>query len=233
VAPVDDLAAIAHRHGAWLAVDNTLASPALLRPLERGADIVMHSATKYMSGHSDCLAGMLVVRDAELRKQLYFLQNATGAVADPLSSFLVSRGIKTLNLRMRAQSAAAQELAERLCRHVAVERVYYPGLPHHPSHATAKRLLGDHCGALLSFELRGSGSQAAAVCNQTQLFRVAVSLGAVESLISQPATMSHASYAPEARHAAGIRDSLIRCAVGLEDVEDLWDDLCQAIDLAS
>jgi cystathionine beta-lyase/cystathionine gamma-synthase len=225
-----DLAELAHRHGAWLGVDNTLASPALLRPLDHGADLVMHSATKYLGGHSDCLGGILVARDPELRQQLYFLQNATGAVADPLSSFLICRGIKTLDLRIRAQSTSAMELARRLSRHPAVEKVYYPGLETHPTHDIAKRQLGNCFGALLSFELRGDGAAAAAVCNRTQLFQVAVSLGAVESLISQPATMSHSSYAAEARRAAGIVDSLIRCSVGLEDVDDLWNDLCTAIE---
>jgi cystathionine gamma-lyase len=232
VPDLDALVSIAHEQGALLGVDNTLATPVLVRPLERGADIVMHSATKYFGGHSDVLAGLLMARTAELRKRLYFIQNATGAVMDPFTSFLLGRGIKTLDLRFRAQSENALTLARRLEQHPLVERVHYPGLPSHPSHAVAANLFGNCFGAMISFEPKATAAQAAELCNQTQLFHLAVSLGAVESLIAVPAKMSHATYDPAARAAAGIHDHLIRLSVGLEDVDDLWNDLDQAIQKA-
>lgn len=229
---ITDIAAcadLAHKHGALLAVDNTLASPVLTRPLELGADIVMHSVTKYLGGHSDLLGGALVVRDEELFKKLYFIQNATGAVMGPWESFLTSRAIKTLELRVRAQSATAAALANYLKEHPEVAKVYYPGLPEHPGHDLAARQMDGAFGAIISFEPHGDFQRAKRLVESTKLFQLAVSLGAVESLIEQPAAMSHASYDRADRLAHGINDSLIRLSVGLEAFEDLRDDLDQAL----
>jgi cystathionine gamma-lyase len=222
-------AEVAHQGGALLGVDNTFASPVLTRPLELGADIVMHSATKYIGGHSDALGGALVVRDPVLRKKLYQIQNATGAVMGPLESFLCSRGLKTLELRVLEQSRTAQKVAEYLAAHPSVSRVLYPGLPGHPGHELARRQMQGGFGAMLTFELRDGFAAAKKVSESTKLFHLAVSLGAVESLIEQPASMSHASYDKAARLANGITDGLVRLSVGLEAFEDLRDDLAQAI----
>ena len=229
---ITDIAAcaeIAHRHGALLGVDNTFATPVLTRPLELGADIVMHSATKYLGGHSDVLGGALVVKDQELYDRLYFIQNATGAVMAPLESFLCSRGIKTLELRVREQCRTALRLAEWLDASDRVVRVLYPGLPAHPGHDIAVDQMDGAFGAMLSFEIVGDYAAAKRVVESTKLFQLAVSLGAVESLIEQPASMSHASYDREDRLAHGIEDGLIRLSVGLEDFDDLRGDLEQAL----
>lgn len=229
---ITDIAAcahIAHRHGALLGVDNTFATPVLTQPLELGADIVMHSATKYLGGHSDLLGGALVVKDSGLLERLYFMQNATGAVMGPMESFLCSRGIKTLELRVREQCRTAQRLAEWLDGHDSVHRVLYPGLPTHPGHAIAAKQMDGAFGAMLSFEIAGNYAAAKQVAESTKLFQLAVSLGAVESLIEQPASMSHASYDREDRLAHGIQDGLIRLSVGLEAFEDLRGDLEQAL----
>ncbi len=223
------LAAIAHQRGARIGVDNTFGTPALIRPLEHGIDIVMHSATKYLGGHSDCLGGTLAVSDQNLLDELYFIQNSTGAVLDPMSCFLVARGLKTLDLRIRAQSASALKIAEWLSTHSRVKEVLYPGLNSHPQHPLASRLFGGGFGAMVTFELDGSIDQTAKACEATRLFHLAVSLGAVESLIEQPATMSHASYDAEDRARFGISDGLIRLSVGLESFEDLQADLDNAI----
>jgi cystathionine beta-lyase/cystathionine gamma-synthase len=223
------IAEIAHRHGALLGVDSTFTSPAILRPLEWGADIVMHSATKYLGGHSDCLAGVLAAKDPLIHKELYFVQNATGAVLAGLDSFLLQRGMKTLELRMKEQSQSALQIAHWLESHPKVERVLYPGLKSHPQHQLACRLMGDRFGAVVSFEVRGNYQAAKTVCESTELFGLAVSLGAVESLIEQPASMSHASYDPAARAKFGIHDSLVRISVGLEHPDDLMADLDQAL----
>lgn len=229
---ITDLAAcadLAQRHGLLLGVDNTFATPALTRPLELGADIVMHSATKYLGGHSDLLGGALVVKDPELYDRLYFVQNATGATLGPFECFLTSRGLKTLELRVREQSASAMKIAQFLNDHPRVRRVLYPGLPHHPGHEIAARQMDGAFGAMLSFEVDGDFEVAKRVVDQTELFQLAVSLGAVESLIEQPASMSHASYDPADRAAHGISDALIRISVGLEHVDDLCADLEAAI----
>jgi len=226
------IAEIAHRGGALLGVDSTFAPPSILRPLELGADIVMHSATKYLGGHSDCLAGILATRDLELHKELYFVQNATGAVLGALESFLLQRGIKTLDLRMREQCKSALKIAQWLEHHPQVTRVLYPGLASHSNHERAKKFMGDQFGAMLSFEINGDFARTKVVCQSTKLFGLAVSLGAVESLIAQPASMSHASYDAAAKAKYGITDSLIRISVGLEDPDDLIADLDQAIVLA-
>jgi cystathionine beta-lyase/cystathionine gamma-synthase len=223
------LAEIARAKGVWIGVDNTFGTPALVRPLEHGIDIVMHSATKYLGGHSDCLGGTLAVSDPALLDELYFIQNSTGAVLDPLSSFLVARGLKTLDLRVREQSATAMRLAQWLQTHPRVKEVLYPGLQSHPQHRIASRLFDGGYGAMVTFELDGTIQQTAKACEATRLFHLAVSLGAVESLIEQPATMSHASYDAEDRAKFGISDGLIRLSVGLESFEDLKADLDQAI----
>lgn len=222
-------AKLAKSRGLLLAVDNTLASPVLTRPLELGADIVMHSATKFLGGHSDLLGGALVVRDEELFKKLYFVQNATGAVMGPLESFLCSRALKTLELRVREQSRTAQQIAEFLASHKRAGRVLYPGLAEHPGHELAARQMQGGFGAILSFEVDGEFEAAKRVVQSTRLFQLAVSLGAAESLIEQPASMSHASYDRADRLAHGIRDGLIRLSVGLEAFEDLRDDLDRAL----
>ncbi|MCH2127342.1 MAG: PLP-dependent aspartate aminotransferase family protein, partial [Pirellulaceae bacterium] len=229
---ITDIAAcakIAQRHGVLLAVDNTFASPVLTRPLELGADIVMHSATKYLGGHSDVLGGILVAKEPEVLERLYFIQNATGATLSPQDAFLVSRGIKTLELRVRAQCETAQQLATWLDEQPRVTRVLYPGLALHDGHDVARRQMDSGFGAMLSFEVEGNFETAKRVVDQTELFQLAVSLGAVESLIEQPASMSHASYDACDRKAHGIRDELIRLSVGLEAYEDLQEDLKQAL----
>src|SRR5205814_514049 len=187
------VSAIAERRGVLLGIDNTFATPVLTRPLELGADIVMHSATKYLGGHSDLLGGALVVRDKALYDKLYFLQNATGGVMGPFQCFLASRGLKTLDLRVREQSKTALQLAQWLSQGRRVSRVLYPGLPTHAGHQIARKQMNGAFGAMLSFEIKGDLVAAKRVCEKTQLFQLAVSLGAVESLIEQPALMSHAS----------------------------------------
>jgi cystathionine gamma-lyase len=233
ITDIGAVAGLAKKHGVLLAVDNTLASPALTRPLEHGADIVMHSATKYIGGHSDVLGGALVIGSKELCDRLYFIQNATGAVLGPLESFLCSRGLKTLELRMREHSKTALAIAEFLKSHPQVDRVLYPGLPTHPGHDIARRQMMGGFGGLLSFEAKGGFAVAKKIVETTKLFQLAVSLGAVESLIEQPASMSHASYDPKDRQAHGISDGLIRLSVGLEAFDDLRADLDQALNHAS
>jgi cystathionine gamma-lyase len=222
-------AEIAHRHGCLLGVDSTFASPVLTRPLELGADIVMHSATKYLGGHSDLLGGALVVRDQALYERLYYVQNATGAVLGPFESFLLARGLKTLELRVHEHARTAQLLAEWLTTHASVKRVLYPGLPSHPGHELAKRQMHGGFGAMIGIETTGDFATAKRVVESTKLFQLAVSLGAAESLIQQPASMSHASYAAADRAAHGITDTLIRLSVGLEAFDDLREDLNQAL----
>lgn len=223
-------AAVAKKAGVLLGVDSTFATPVLTRPLELGIDIVQHSVTKYLAGHSDVLGGALVVKDKDLYDRLYFIQNATGAVLDPFGSFLASRGIKTLELRVREQCRTAQKIAEYLNEHPKVTRVLYPGLKTHPGHEIAARQMDGGFGAMMSFEVEGGFAAAKKVCDDTKLFQLAVSLGAVESLIEQPASMSHASYDKADRLAHGIKDELIRISVGLEAAEDLIADLGQVLD---
>jgi cystathionine gamma-lyase len=228
---ITDIAAcadVAHQRGALLAVDSTFATPVLTRPLELGADIVMHSATKYFGGHSDLLGGALVVRDKTLLEKLYFVQNATGGVMSAFDSYLCSRGLKTLELRVREQSRTTQKLAEWLQKHPQVSRVNYPGLKDHPGYAIAAKQMDGAYGAMLSFELKAGFEATKKFVGATELFQLAVSLGAVESLIEQPASMSHASYDPADRLKHGITDGLIRLSVGLEAYEDLEADLAQA-----
>ena len=223
------IAAIAKKHGLLVAVDNTFASPILQRPLEHGADIVMHSATKYLNGHSDMVGGMLVVGDnAELGEQLAFLQNSVGAVQGPFDSFLALRGLKTLHLRMKAHCDNALALAQWLQGHDAVAEVIYPGLAAHPHHALAARQM-DGFGGMLSIRLKGGFEAAKRFCERLELFTLAESLGGVESLVNHPAVMTHASIPPARRAQLGIGDELVRLSVGIEALEDLRRDLAHAL----
>ena len=223
-------AEIAHAHGALLVVDNTFASPMLTRPLELGADIVMHSATKYLSGHSDMIGGVAVVRDdPELAERLWFLLNSAGAIQGPFDSFLALRGLKTLALRMRAHCENALEIARWLDRHPAVARVIYPGLPGHPGHELAMRQMNGQGGGIISIDVKGGIDQSRQMLERCRLFSLAESLGGVESLINHPAIMTHASVPPEIRARLGISDTLVRLSVGVEDVNDLIEDLDQAL----
>jgi cystathionine gamma-lyase len=229
---ITDIAAcaeVASHHGVLLGVDNTFATPVLTQPLSLGADIVMHSATKYLGGHSDASGGMLVVNSDELYDKLYFIHNSVGNCMSAWDSFLITRGIKTLELRVREQCRTAMLVAEHLQRHPKVKRVLYPGLPTHTGHDIAKRQMQGGFGAMLSVEIDADFESTKNVVGSTQLFQLAVSLGAVESLISQPASMSHASYDREDRIANGIHDGLIRLSIGLEHVDDLVGDLDQAL----
>lgn len=224
------IADLAHKHGLIVVVDNTFASPILQRPIEHGADIVMHSATKYLNGHSDMVGGMLVVGDnAELAEQLAFLQNSAGAVQGPFDSFLALRGLKTLHLRMKAHCENAQALAEFLVAHPAVEHVIYPGLASHPQHALATRQM-DGFGGIISVRIKGGYEAAKRFCERTELFTLAESLGGVESLVNHPAVMTHASVPVERRAALGIHDDLVRLSVGVEGGNDLREDLMRAIE---
>jgi cystathionine gamma-lyase len=216
---------IAKKRGLLMVVDNTFASPMLQRPIEHGADIVMHSATKYLNGHSDMVGGMVVVGDNdELAEQVAFLQNSIGAVQGPFDSFLALRGLKTLHLRMQAHCANAQALAEWLDQHPAVEKVIYPGLASHPHHALAKRQM-DGFGGMVSVCLKGGFEAAKRFCERTELFTLAESLGGVESLVNHPAVMTHASVPEERRAQLGIADNLVRLSVGVEALADLQSDL--------
>lgn len=221
-------AEIAHRHGAFLVVDNTFASPCLQRPIELGADMVVHSTTKYLNGHSDSIGGVVIaVRDEHI-EWLKFIQNSAGAILSPMDSSLVLRGTKTLALRMVQHTANGVALAEFLSEHPRVARVIYPGLPSHPQYALAQRQMPHGCGGMLSFEM-GSLEEARQVLNRFQLMALAESLGGVETLVCHPASMTHASVPPERRAAIGLSDSLIRISAGIEDIEDLKDDLRQAL----
>lgn len=220
---------IAKRHGLTVVVDNTFASPMLQRPLAQGADIVMHSATKYLNGHSDMVGGMLVVGDnTDLAEQLAFLQNSIGGVQGPFDSFLALRGLKTLRLRMNAHCENAMALAEMLEKHSSVEKVLYPGLATHPQHALAKRQM-DGFGGMLSVYVKGGLAEASRFCERLELFTLAESLGGVESLVNHPAVMTHASVPAERRAALGITDNLVRLSAGVEDIDDLIADVNQAL----
>jgi cystathionine gamma-lyase len=221
-------ARIAHRHKALIAVDNTFLSPYGQRPLELGCDVALHSATKYISGHSDVLAGALVTKSAALGDRIAFLQNAMGAVASPFDCWLALRGMKTLHVRMERTSRTALEVAKALERHAKVRHVNFPGLPSHPQHRLARRQQ-DVFGGMLSFELKGGLSSARRVLKALRVFSLAESLGSVESLASHPATMTHAGLSPRERTRLGITPGLIRLSVGIEDAEDLLGDLKKAL----
>ncbi|GAB2587013.1 cystathionine gamma-synthase [Dyella jejuensis] len=223
------VARFAKRHGLILVVDNTFCSPILQRPLEHGADLVLHSATKYLNGHSDMVGGIVVAGSTELAQQMAFLQNSVGAIAGPFDSFLAMRGLKTLHLRMNAHCTSALELARWLAKHPAVERVIYPGLKSHPQHALAKRQMNGF-GGIISVEVKGGLRKARRVLEYCELFALAESLGGVESLIEHPAIMTHASVPAANRKRLGISDGLIRLSVGVEDLADLRDELAMALD---
>ena len=224
------VAAIARQHGLISVCDNTFATPFVQRPLEHGFDIVVHSATKYLNGHSDCLGGVAVVgNNAPLKERLAYLQNAVGAISGPFDSFLILRGIKTLALRMERHCANALAIAQFLETHPKVERVYYPGLESHPQHALAKRQMTGGYGGIVTAVLRGTLDDARRVLERCHLFSLAESLGGVESLIEHPALMTHASLPAAMRAALGIGDGLIRLSVGVEDVNDLVAELRQAL----
>jgi cystathionine gamma-lyase len=225
-----DLAAgveIAREAGAWLSVDNTFATPYNQRPLELGADIVVHSVTKYLNGHSDVVGGMVVVSDDELHERIRFLQNAAGAIPGPWDCWLALRGTKTLHLRMRAHNENGQRIAEWLEDHAAIERVYYPGLPSHPQHDLAKRQMSGFTG-MISVET-GSKEKAKRMVERVKVFSLAESLGGVESLIGHPAMMTHAAVPEQTRTAMGLSDGLVRLSCGVEDVDDLIEDLDRAL----
>ncbi len=222
------IAAFAKKHGLILVVDNTFCSPILQRPLEFGADLVLHSATKYLNGHSDMVGGIVVAGDKELAEQMGFLQNSVGAVAGPFDSFLAMRGLKTLHLRMKAHCAGALELAGWLEKHPAIDRVIYPGLKSHPQHALAKRQM-DGFGGIISAEIKGGLKKAKRMLERCELFALAESLGGVESLIEHPAIMTHASVPSSARKRLGISDGLVRLSVGVEDIRDLRAELQEVL----
>lgn len=223
------IAEIARKRGLIVVVDNTFSSPILQRPLELGAHLVMHSATKYLNGHSDIVGGMVVVGDdAGIAEQMTFLQNAVGAVQGPFDSFLALRGLKTLHLRMKAHCENAQALAEWLQTHPSVEKVIYPGLSSHPQHELAKRQMHGF-GGMVSILVKGGMDGARRMMERCELFAIAESLGGVESLINHPAVMTHASIPPDRRAALGIADNLVRLSVGVEDLADLRAELSAAL----
>ena len=226
---LERVAAIAKKRGIWAAADNTFASPYVQRPLEHGFDLVVHSTTKYLNGHSDMVGGVAVVADnAELSERLKFLQNAVGAVQGPFDSFLALRGLKTLALRMERHCTSGLKIAAWLERHPKVRRVFYPGLASHPQHALAKKQMHAF-GGMISAELEGTLDDARRFLERCQLFALAESLGGVESLIEHPALMTHGSVPVEVRAALGISDTLVRLSVGLEDPDDLLADLDAAL----
>ena len=221
---------LAKKYNLMLAVDNTFATPYLQQPLALGADIVMHSATKYLGGQSDVVMGALVVKDSEIADQLYFIQNASGAVCGPMDSFLVLRGIKTLHVRMQRHCENGRVIAEYLASHPSVEKVYWPGFESHPNHEVAKKQMTDF-GGMISFVPKGAKYEdAIRIVERLKVFTLAESLGGVESLAGHPASMTHASIPKEIREQSGVVDALIRLSVGIEDSDDLIEDLRQAIE---
>ena len=226
---IKSITTLAKKHRIMVAVDNTFASPYLQQPLTLGADIVMHSATKYLAGHSDVVLGSLVVKDEELAERIGFIQNASGAICGPMDSFLTLRGIKTLHVRMQRHCENAAAIAHFLKQHSKIEKVYWPGFDEHPNHGVAKAQMNDY-GGMLSFVTKGGDYNAAIkIIESLKLFTLAESLGGVESLAGHPASMTHASIPKELREKSGVVDSLIRLSVGIEDVRDLIEDLKQAI----
>jgi cystathionine gamma-lyase len=226
---LERVAAIARKRGILAAADNTFASPYVQRPLEHGFDLVVHSTTKYLNGHSDMVGGTAVVgENEELRERLKFLQNAVGAIQGPFDSFLALRGLKTLSLRMERHCASALKIAQWLERHPKVRRVYYPGLPSHPQHAIAKKQMRAF-GGMISIDLKGTLDGTKRFLERCQLFALAESLGGVESLIEHPALMTHGSVPPEVRAELGITETLVRLSVGIEDADDLIADLSAAL----
>ena len=233
VIDIEAVAKISKKHQILLAVDNTFATPYLQNPLDLGANIVMHSVTKYLGGHSDVVMGALVCKEDELAKRLYFIQNSSGAICGPQDSFLALRGIKTLHLRMQRHCENGEKIAHYLVRHPKVNKVFWPGFKDHPNHGIAERQMRGY-GGMISFDLVGdSKEEAFKLMSSFSVFSLAESLGGVESLICHPATMTHASMPEVHRFKLGVTDSLIRLSVGIEDVNDLVDDLEQAFKLIS
>ena len=229
VIDIKKISKLAKEYKILLAVDNTFASPYLQQPLNLGADIVMHSATKYLAGHSDVILGTIALNDETLAEKLYFIQNASGAVCGPMDSFLTLRGIKTLHVRMQRHSENAKKVAEFLESNSKIKKVFWPGLENHPSHKIAKKQMNDF-GGMISFIPKGSDfSSSVKIMKKLKIFTIAESLGGVESLVGHPASMTHASIPKMEREKSGVVDSLIRLSVGLEDHRDLVDDLSQAI----
>ncbi len=226
---IEAMASIARKAGAMLCVDNTFATPYLQNPLDLGADIVMHSVTKYLGGHSDVVMGALVCNDEEISKEMYRIQNSTGAVTAPMDSFLVLRGIKTLHLRVQRHCENGEKLANFLVTHPKIDKVYWPGFPTHPNHEVARKQMRGF-GGMISFTMKGNHLEdALEVVKKVEIFALAESLGGVESLIGHPATMTHASIPKEVREKTGVVDSLIRLSVGIEDADDLIADLTKAL----
>lgn len=226
------LSKLAKKNTIKVAVDNTFATPFLQRPIELGADIIIHSVTKYLGGHSDVVMGAMVVNDEETAKEMYRIQNSSGAVCGPFDAFLVLRGIKTLHLRMQRHCENGEKIAKFLKTHPKVDKVYWPGFESHPNHKVAKEQM-DGFGGMVSFSLMGNSLEdAKKIASSTKIFALAESLGGVESLIGHPATMTHAAIPYEKRQESGVVDSLLRLSVGVEDAEDLIEDLKKVLDLA-
>ena len=230
LADIAEIAKITKKNNILFAVDNTFATPYLQKPLDLGADIVMHSATKYLGGHSDVIAGALIVKDSALGDQLHFQQFATGATLGPQDSFLVLRGIKTLHLRVQRHCENGEKIAQYLVNHPSIEHVYYPGLPSHPHYEIAKKQMKGGFGGMVSFTFKsGKKADAIAFLEKIKVFTLAESLGGVESLANHPALMTHASIPEDKRKEIGITDDLVRLSVGVEDIDDLIQDLEQAL----
>ena len=229
IVDIEEMSKISKKCGAWLCVDNTFATPYLQTPLDLGADIVMHSVTKYLGGHSDVVMGALVTSDDEIAKEMYRIQNSSGAVTGPMDSFLVLRGIKTLHLRVERHCENGEKIANFLKNHPKIDKVYWPGFESHPNHDVAKKQMRGF-GGMISFTLKGNKLEdALEIVKKVHLFALAESLGGVESLIGHPATMTHASIPKEIREQSGVVDSLVRLSVGIEDADDLIQDLEKAL----
>lgn len=228
LADIRAIADIAHHHKILLVVDNTFSSPYFQQPLELGADIVVHSTTKYINGHSDVIGGIAVMNDEEVYQNIKFYQNAAGAVPGPFDAWLTLRGVKTLAVRMRQHAENADAIARFLSEHPRVEKVYYPGLPSHPDHELAKRQMSGF-GGMVSCQLKGSAADIDQIVRRLQIFTFAESLGGIESLVCHPASMTHGAIPPKIREAYGLTDTLLRLSVGIEDCEDLLADLDQAL----
>ena len=228
IVDIEGLSKICKTNNLLLAVDNTFSTPFLQKPIDLGADIVMHSATKFLAGHSDVILGLLALSNDELAEKLFFMQNSSGAICGPMDSFLTLRGIKTLHVRMQRHCENARVIANYLKKHDKVDNVYWPGFENHPNHNIAKSQMNDF-GGMISFTVKGNFDLVKRITSSFKVFTLAESLGGVESLVNHPATMTHASIPKEERDKIGITDNLIRLSVGIEDISDLVDDIKQAI----
>ena len=228
IVDIEGLSKICKTNNLLLAVDNTFSTPFLQKPIDLGADIVMHSATKFLAGHSDVILGLLALSNDELAEKLFFMQNSSGAICGPMDSFLTLRGIKTLHVRMQRHCENARVIANYLKKHDKVNNVYWPGFENHPNHNVAKSQMNDF-GGMISFTLKGNFDLVKKITSSFKVFTLAESLGGVESLVNHPATMTHASIPREERDKIGITDNLIRLSVGIEDISDLVNDIEQAI----